>query len=219
MNFVMNYQGEIFNKAPCVYDDKDESYNCGGYALGIDEWYHPYVTPQKADYYYDAAEDNFDSDFEPENDEEKEEYTVAREYYEYWQEHYDEVVDGFHKFFFDCFGHEMTDDEERELGKWSSDNCVILSVFIMLSVFPWLRKIESMDELNNDEYGIIFAVGHHDFHFVRYDNGIYTHKMGPCPIEEVDDWRKAFYCDWFSDEEMRYDKGHVFFAAKKPEYR
>lgn len=214
MYFLMNTRGDVFSRSPHVYENELENYNCGGYALGIYEWYMPYMLPYKAEGIYGEAE--YEADYYEETDESDEAIT-ARENFWYWEDNISEVIDGFRELYYECFHTTVDEDDEDYLAEWDSEDAVQLSVFNMLRQFKWLRRIDSWKELKKDEYGIVFGVGHGDFHFVRYEHGIYTHKMGGGDIEVVSKWEEAFYCGWMTD--MRYNLGHVFFAAKKEEFR
>lgn len=214
MYFMMNVRGDVFQPSIRFHEDTLENYNCGGYALGLYEWYMPFVTPYKAENCYDEALD--EADYYEDEDNSKDAQN-ARKNLDYWYNKLDDVIDGFRDLYCECFNTIPGEDDEEFLGEWDSDDAVELAVFIMLRQFNWLRRIDSWDDLKDDEYGIIFGVGHGDFHFIRYDDGVYTHKMGGGEIETVEKWEEAFYCSWM--KEMRYNLGHIFFAAKKEGYR
>lgn len=101
--------------------------------------------------------------------------------------------------------------EDLEFQNYDTPILLKLAVERMLKTFPELHQIKSFDELEDDEYGIVYAAGGGDFHFGKYENGIWTHKIGDNPIEEVD-------CedDVFGD---RYDSKRFYFAMKKGEVR
>lgn len=92
------------------------------------------------------------------------------------------------------------------------DNILMkLAIERMLSMFPDLRRIKSFDELKDDEYGIVYAAGGGDFHFGRYEDGVWTHKRGRSRIEEVDCEDDVFG--------KRYNSKRFYFAMKKGEVR
>ena len=210
MYVVMNTRGDVFNLSPRVHENELKNYNCGGYALGIYEWWLPYITPSHIERDYDDVYNEVDSYDE---DDFSEDAVRARNNLEYWDTHYSDMIDGFECLFRACFNRKYREDDEYELEEYDTKFCLDFSTFILLHSFEWLRRISSFKELRDDEYGIVFAVGHGDFHFVRYENGIFTHKMGGTDIEVVKKWKEAFRTPY--GDEVRYDAGHVFFAAKK----
>lgn len=210
MYMVMNTRGDIFNLSPRVYENELKNYNCGGYALGIYEWWIPYMTPSRIECDYHEICDEADY---YEEDDTSEEAVRARKNLEYWDERYSDMMDGFEYLFRLCFDREYNVSDERKLDGFNNKLCLNFCIFILLRSFKWLRRISSFEELRDDEYGIVFAVGHGDFHFVRYENGIFTHKMGGTDIEVVKKWKEAFRSPY--GDETRYDAGHAFFAAKK----
>lgn len=210
MYMVMNTRGDIFNLSPCVYENELKNYNCGGYALGIYEWWIPYMTPTRIEHDYNEVYD--EADWYDESDT-SEDAIRARKNFEYWDARYSDLLDGFEYLFRLCFDREYDETDECDLADFDSKLCMDFCIFILLRSFKWLRRISSFEELKEDEYGIVFAIGHGDFHFVRYENGIFTHKMGGTNIEVVKKWKEAFRFPY--GDEVRYDAGHAFFAAKK----
>ena len=75
----------------------------------------------------------------------------------------------------------------------------------------YFEKYVSIDELKDDEYGIVYAAGGGDFHFGRYEDGVWTHKRGKSRIEEVDCEDDVFG--------KRYNSKRFYFAMKKGEVR
>lgn len=82
-----------------------------------------------------------------------------------------------------------------------------LAIERMLKAFPDLRRIKNFNELKDDEYGIVYAAGGGDFHFGKYENGIYSHKMGNLSVKEVKTEDDIFG--------HRYDSKRFRFAMKK----
>lgn len=82
-----------------------------------------------------------------------------------------------------------------------------VSVERILRDFNDVRVIDDFDELDSDEYGIVFACGDGDFHFGRYDEGIYTHKMGSYEVVIARNEDEIFGSRYYSDR--------VYFAKKK----
>lgn len=88
-------------------------------------------------------------------------------------------------------------------------NDYLMEVFVerILKDFSDVRVVDDFDELDSDEYGIVFACGDDDFHFGRYDEGIYTHKMGSYEVVIVRNEDEIFGSRYYSDR--------VYFAKKK----
>ena len=88
-------------------------------------------------------------------------------------------------------------------------NDYLMEVFVerILKDFSDVRVIDDFDDLDSDEYGIVFACGDDDFHFGRYDDGIYTHKQGYCEIAIAKNEEEIFGSRYYSDR--------VYFAKKK----
>lgn len=88
-------------------------------------------------------------------------------------------------------------------------NDYLMEVFVdrILKDFSDVRVINDFDELDSDEYGVVFACGDDDFHFGRYDEGIYSHKQGGCTVEIVRSEDEIFGDRYYSDR--------IYFAKKK----
>lgn len=85
-----------------------------------------------------------------------------------------------------------------------------VSVKNMLKDFPDLRVIHSLDEVQDDEYAILFRHSSDgDFHFMkRGKNGAWYHKMGG--LSRIHTESNPFSEVW----ECRYDGDIVMFAKK-----
>lgn len=88
-------------------------------------------------------------------------------------------------------------------------NDYLMEVFVerILKDFSDVRVIGDFDELDSDEYGIVFACGDDDFHFGRYDEGIYSHKQGCYQVEIAENEDEIFGDRYYSDR--------IYFAKKK----
>ena len=88
-------------------------------------------------------------------------------------------------------------------------NEYLMQVFVdrVLKDFSDVRVIDDFDDLDSDEYGIVFACGDDDFHFGRYDEGIYSHKPGGYKVEIVENEDEIFGDRYYSDRR--------YFAKKK----
>ena len=88
-------------------------------------------------------------------------------------------------------------------------NDYLMEVFVdrILKDFSDVRVINDFDELDSDEYGVVFACGDDDFHFGRYDEGIYSHKQGSYQVEIVGNEDEIFGDRYYSDR--------IYFAKKK----
>lgn len=85
----------------------------------------------------------------------------------------------------------------------------LMEVFVdrILKDFSDVRVINDFDELDSDEYGVVFACGNDDFHFGRYDEGIYSHKRGSYDVEIARNEDEIFGDRYYSDR--------IYFAKKK----
>lgn len=88
-------------------------------------------------------------------------------------------------------------------------NDYLMEVFVdrILKDFSDVRVINDFDELDSDEYGVVFACGDDDFHFGRYDEGIYSHKQGCYEVEIAGNEDEIFGDRYYSDR--------IYFAKKK----
>ena len=88
-------------------------------------------------------------------------------------------------------------------------NSYLMEVFVdrILKDFSDVRVINDFDELDSDEYGVVLACGDDDFHFGRYDEGIYSHKQGGCDVEIARNEDEIFGDRYYSDR--------IYFAKKK----
>ena len=88
-------------------------------------------------------------------------------------------------------------------------NDYLMEVFVdrILKDFSDVRVINDFDELDSDEYGVVFACGDDDFHFGRYDEGIYSHKQGSYQVEIAGNEDEIFGDRYYSDR--------IYFAKKK----
>lgn len=196
--YIKNMQGEII----CTEDDalnrrgyRDvnntdyENYNCGGWALNIFEWLVPFLSCGNVDdfsYYADVHDDGWNDilhDFF--RDEENCESSKSEINSEI-KEHNGDI-------------------EEQYYAHWNDETIISLSVQHLLSAFKDMRLIGSLDELEDDEYGIVFGTSYDDFHFARVLDGVITAKCGGLEIKE--------YAS--IDSAMRdYPYGTTYFARK-----
>ena len=88
-------------------------------------------------------------------------------------------------------------------------NDYLMEVFVdrILKDFSDVRVINDFDDLDSDEYGVVLACGDDDFHFGRYDEGIYSHKQGGYEVEIAGNEDEIFGDRYYSDR--------VYFAKKK----
>lgn len=88
-------------------------------------------------------------------------------------------------------------------------NDYLMEVFVdrILKDFSDVRVINDFDELDSDEYGVVLACGDDDFHFGRYDEGIYSHKQGCYEVEIAGNEDEIFGDRYYSDR--------IYFAKKK----
>lgn len=211
---IRNRMGDMFHP-PVTVDEP--SRNCGGYALGLDEWFVPYINANR--YEEELCEARDDVDYWMENGAE-EDIRIANECYNYIVAN--DTVDEFWAmvkefFYFDTLSDEEKEEIEWELEHWNGDNtnCAYFSAWVMTGAFPWLRYIHNEKDSSIDwekEYVVAFAVGNGDFHFGRFDKETgWTHKMGWMAVRAAEDVEEIFG--------QRYDSEIIYFAALKEEYR
>ena len=90
---------------------------------------------------------------------------------------------------------------------YANDYLMEVVVDRILKDFSDVRVINDFDELDSDEYGVVFACGEDDFHFGRYDEGIYSHKQGCYEVEIARNEDEIFGDRYYSDR--------IYFAKKK----
>lgn len=216
MYCLMNTKNDAFEM--CYVETVGE-YNCGGYALGLNVWYVPYLSFRLLEDIYESVE--YELDYQQESWEEEPTgenaalFNKAKFNYDYVENRMEQTEDEFIALLTEYLGKEPDDDDRIAYENWVGDEVVDFSAWVMAKVFPWVRVIESFDELEDDEYGVIFAVGDWDFHFVRrdiYDGEIcWSHKMGGGPIEDLECPNDGFG--------GRYNSKRVFLAVVKEDYR
>ena len=182
-------------------------FNCGGYALETYNWFLPNLCSALVEelawnQWYDEQCFDENEELEPE------------EYYEY-QDFKDELIEAEYQDFYDdfCLNSKVEISEETLKNiyyDWEdSPSALKYAVEAILSTFSDVRQIKDFSELKEDEYGIAYAIGGGDFHFVKYDQltDVYTHKQGYWPVESIKDCDEAFL--------PRYDSERIYFAKKR----
>lgn len=116
-----------------------------------------------------------------------------------------------------CFSWYMPAERSTEFRGWEKDevsfpfSATERAVSIMLGDFPDLRRIQSLDEVRDNEYAILFRLSSDgDFHYIRQaSNGHWFHKRGNHPY--IDTIRASeIFKVWFN----RYD-GPIVILAKE----
>ena len=178
-----------------IRDDTTEEfddYNCFGFALGTYNWGVPYITHSYLD---ELKESNIikNSDIvEYELQMVEEIAVIAKERF-----HVDLEYDTIATICDVIMNGDFADTFALEIAKRH-----------MLSTFKDLRLIGSFDELEKDEYGIVYAGGNFDFHYAKYipSEKCYIHKMGRLEPEII-----------FNEEDVfgeRYCSKRLYFAKK-----
>lgn len=217
----IGFEGDIedlYNNSNCRTPDNTDNflYNCGGYALETYNWFLPILCDSVVRENASASwlEEHSYADF---NDfYESEEYDDAEFELQYYV---DRESDNGLEYVYDLLSdiHNDASDEEMDEAEqlywhhdYSSETALELAALNMLKAFPDMRRIESFDELNPDEYGIAYRGTDWDFHFAKYDQltDTITHKLGPQQIRKVKELDDAF-------EPYGYDTKTVFFAKKR----
>lgn len=184
------------------------AYNCAGYALNTFNWVSLYPDFEFRDYIQGIRD--FDDNWIEQVETAEEEI--------YCSEHRDEIdLDEILDDVDDCMDRavENLDNDDYRIKVYNNIfgwNCyrynlaVKLSIEHLLGAFDDLRRIHSFDELKEDEYGIAMAMSQIDYHFVKYEDGVISHKRGGLEIEIAETLDDAF---------GEYDSKRFFFAKKK----
>lgn len=109
-----------------------------------------------------------------------------------------------------CFSWYLPHEEDTYLDETTLEE----NIQFMLNDFPELKVIQSLNELQENEYPILFRRGDDiaDFHFVkRGKNGIWYHKRGASQEIEKMTEEEAFSSNW----EDVYDGELVLFAMRE----
>ena len=131
---------------------------------------------------------------------------------------------------YNCFGYAFgayswllpydTDEEdERYFGEWKDeeeDDCAEFAAANILEGFKGLaRRIDSLDELQDGEYGVLLKTGQDDFHFVKYfpKSKTFFHKPGGTRIRRMSR-AEALGDKWYGSCNT-YCSKTIFFAMKE----
>jgi len=179
---------------------KIDLFNCGGYALNTLNWFLPYA----ADFVSPCVFHNISEDEYYDNDYDLDDDDVERDIdYSIFQDEVEEII----------VDNDLDYDLEEVINEiyyrknFSHEVSLLLAEKRILKIFSDVRKINSFEELKENEYGIAYAGGPTDFHFARYDNGQISHKPGRSHIRKEKCLEDAFSC--------RYDSRKILFAKKK----
>lgn len=102
----------------------------------------------------------------------------------------------------------------RTIGGYEETKVLAATIPEILKVSDTIRRIDSMDELKQDEYAIAYRVCSDDFHFRLCYNGEWYEKMGDGNIHKISAHTIFTDC-WFGG----YDSAVVLFAEKKKIFR
>lgn len=88
----------------------------------------------------------------------------------------------------------------------------------ILDSIDGIREIKNISELKENEYGIAFKACYRDFHFCKFENGIWSHKMGIGEIEALLP-EQVFSKKWNKrsgfNTGLNYDSKTIYFAVKE----
>ena len=103
---------------------------------------------------------------------------------------------------FDDWYSEMSNDERvEETSDW------------MVRNIPFLRRVNGVEDLQDDEYLIAYKCGTHDFHFCkRLPSGIWMHKPGGSRTRRISE-KTVMSKHWVNGGTI-YSSETVFFAKK-----
>lgn len=188
-------------------DRKD--YNCGGYALETYNWFLPFFSSHNFSSYVwreVCKVNNWEFDEEGlENGDTQGELIYGG----YEQEVIEALASVLMKLDSSLEEEDAYDQADSifQWGYWDEPAAMVLSIKFMLNAFPTLRIISDFSELEENEYGIAYACGSGDFHFIKFKDGVLTHKMGNQEIKTISDVEETF-------SELGYDSEITFFAKK-----
>ena len=183
---AMNHE-HIRNNETMDYDD----YNCFGYALGTYNWGVPYLT-------YSYLEELQD-----------EKLIDNRSIIDYEQDLISEIMDIAKEINKPLDYDEVGVICERIMsGRFNDIFAIEIAKRHILSAFDNIRLVESFDELQSNEYGIVYAASTTDFHFGKYYpiHNCYTHKFGNLEPEII-----------FREDDLfrgGYNSKRIYFAKK-----
>lgn len=112
-----------------------------------------------------------------------------------------------------------TDEEDKMFFSMDKDTpedeCVEATAENMLKGFKGrMRRVKSLDEIKDDEYGVLYKTGGDDFHFIKYfpKSKYFFHKPGSSEIRRIG--RHEALSDVWTDGWNTYDSKTIFFAMK-----
>jgi len=88
----------------------------------------------------------------------------------------------------------------------------------ILNSFDRIREIKDISELKENEYGVAFKACNEDFHFCKFENGVWSHKPGRGNIEAL--FPNQVYSKKWNKEsgfrnDVNYDSKTIYFAVEK----
>ena len=115
--------------------------------------------------------------------------------------------------------YDTDEEDERYFSEWKDeeeDDCVEFMASKMLEGFGELiRRIDSLDEIQDGEYGVLIKTGQDDFHAVKYfpKSGTFFHKPGCTRIRRMSR-AEALGDKWYGACNT-YCSKTIFFAMKE----
>ena len=115
--------------------------------------------------------------------------------------------------------YDTDEEDERYFGEWKEeeeDDCVEFMASKMLEGFGELiRRIDSLDEIQDGEYGVLIKTGQDDFHAVKYfpKSKTFFHKPGGTRIRRMSR-TEALGDKWYGSCNT-YCSKTIFFAMKE----
>ena len=111
--------------------------------------------------------------------------------------------------------YDTEEDSDRLFDDWyssmSSNDKLEETVEWMLERVPDLRRVNGVEDLEDDEYLIAYKCGRSDFHYCkRLPNGQWWHKMGSSRTRRIAE-HKVYSDTWLGG---KYDSETAFFAKK-----
>jgi hypothetical protein len=185
-NYIADIEDPFNTEKTRDYENTDTAeYNCMGFALLNFAWMHPLFSHCDWEHFCDDCR-------EDEADESQDLATLNIEI--------NCETDG---------EREYAEEEVYYCHQFVHRIAMKLAIENMLAHFKGLRRIDSFDELKDGEYGIAYATGDYDFHFVTYfpKYGYYS-KQGKWDVEKNNSLEEGF--------DDRYYSERVLFARPIP---
>lgn len=202
---VISYMDDPLNKTNYrnINNTYREDFNCGGWALNTFNWLCPFVTHASMSSLTNLEDEANDYDNEEHEYDDYEILTMNENRFFTDVNDYEKRLNNYLNECHEYGGDDTTFYEPQ----WDDTTIGMLSKMHLLAAFPDMREVNSFDELNDDEYGIVFATRDDDFHFIRYFDGVITGKCGGLGVHSYDSIEEGL-------DYLGYTQNKTYFARK-----